>query len=148
MYIESVPLYLLEVVPYANHGKFNILYYFCISIGIYMGTISQVETSDIGEGWVLGVCTLLVVIFCTLLFSSLVDIPVPLVNRGKIDDGKTEVELIGGVKDVDIELLDILSAAEASQQQKVLVDSEWSKLLRKQYRPQLHLDLESSLHAS
>ncbi|KAL3527048.1 hypothetical protein ACH5RR_011704 [Cinchona calisaya] len=132
---QSVPLYLLEMVPYYNHDQCNMLYYYYhISCGICASYFSAGGR----EGSILG-CQAIAPAVCTIVYCCrLSDTPSSLVNRGKMDEAKTELRLIHGVKNVDIQFWDILFATKAS---KKVLDSEWSKLLRKQYRPQLVMSI-------
>lgn len=135
-YMQSVPIYLSEMAPYRYRGALNIGFQLSITIGILIAELLNYFFAKIkGEwGWrlSLAVAAVLALIFIIGAFV-LVDTPNSLIERGKAEEAKGNLQRIRGISNVDEEFNDLEAACEASKK----VEHPWRNLLERKYRPHL-----------
>ena len=107
-----------------------------ITTGVFVANLFNYYFAKIlnGQGWrlSLGLGAVPAVIFVVGAFC-LPDSPNSLIERGKNDEARIELEKIRGTFDIDAEYKDIIAASDASK----LVKHPWRTLLKRKYRPQL-----------
>ncbi|KAL3525442.1 hypothetical protein ACH5RR_013814 [Cinchona calisaya] len=133
--LGTVPLYLSEMSPHKSRGKFNVLFQLSITLGIFAANLVNYGTGFIHGGWgwriSLGGAAVPAIMMMALSWF-LFDTPTSLLERGKKDEAKAQLQRVRGVANVDLEFNDIMNASEASKS----VGNPWSNLLKRQYRPQ------------
>ncbi|XP_050226933.1 sugar transport protein 1-like [Mercurialis annua] len=132
---QSVPIYLSEVAPYNYRGALNMLFQFSITIGILVANLLNYFLADMkgGKGWRYSL-GLAVVPAAIIFFGSflLPETPNSLIETGKPEEAKEQLQKLRGVDNVDEEFKDIVAASDEAKG----VDA-WSNILRRRYRPQL-----------
>ncbi|XP_061369356.1 sugar carrier protein C-like [Gastrolobium bilobum] len=133
---QSVPIYVSEMAPYKYRGALNMCFQLSITIGIFVANLFNYYFAKVlnGQGWrlSLGLGALPAVIF-VIGSICLPDSPSSLVERGRLEDARKELEKIRGTNEVDAEFSDIIAASEASKK----VKHPWKTLRERKYRPQL-----------
>ncbi|KAI8000334.1 Sugar carrier protein C [Camellia lanceoleosa] len=133
---QSVPLYLSEMAPYKYRGALNIGFQLSITIGILIANVLNYFFAKIkgGWGWRLSLGGAVVpALIITIGSLILPETPNSMIERGKADKAKSQLQRIRGVDDVDEEFNDLVAASEASKK----VEHPWRNLLQRKYRPQL-----------
>ncbi|XP_050212610.1 sugar carrier protein C [Mercurialis annua] len=133
---QSVPLYLSETAPYRYRGALNIGFQLSITIGILIANVLNYFFSKIhgGWGWRLSLGGAMVpALIITVGSLVLPDTPNSMIQRGKIEEAKTQLKRVRGVQNVDEEFDDLVAASEESKK----VENPWRNLLQRKYRPQL-----------
>ncbi|KAI9194444.1 hypothetical protein LWI28_006071 [Acer negundo] len=131
---EAVPLFISEISPAKYRGALNILFQLLITIGILIANLINYGTSKLHPyGWrvSLGGAAVPALI---LFFGSLmiVETPVSLIERGKVEEGLKTLKKIRGVENVDREFEEIFQATELAKSK-----SSFCSVFKKKSRPQL-----------
>ncbi|KAL2244847.1 UNVERIFIED_CONTAM: Sugar carrier protein C [Sesamum indicum] len=132
----SVPLYLSEMAPYKYRGALNIGFQLSITIGILAANVLNYGFAKIegGWGWRLSLGGAVVpALIVTLGSLVLPETPNSLIERGKQDDARANLQRIRGVPNVDQEFNYLVSACEASRR----VEHPWRNLLDCKYKSHL-----------
>ncbi|KAL0398675.1 UNVERIFIED_CONTAM: Sugar carrier protein C [Sesamum radiatum] len=133
---QSVPLYLSEMAPYKYRGALNIGFQLSITIGILAANVLNYGFAKIkgGWGWRLSLGGAMVpALIVTLGSLVLPETPNSLIERGKQDDARANLQKIRGVPNVDQEFHYLVSASEASRR----VEHPWQNLLDSKYKSHL-----------
>ncbi|KAK4399043.1 Sugar carrier protein C [Sesamum angolense] len=133
---QSVPLYLSEMAPYKYRGALNIGFQLSITIGILAANVLNYGFAKIkgGWGWRLSLGGAVVpALIVTLGSLVLPETPNSLIERGKQDDARANLQRIRGVPNVDQEFHYLVSASEASRR----VEHPWRNLLNSKYKSHL-----------
>lgn len=134
--LQSVPLYLSEMAPYKYRGALNIGFQLSITVGILLANVLNYFFDKIkgGWGWRLSLGGAMVPALIIIIGSIfLPDTPNSMIERGKRDEAKRQLQRVRGVQNVDEEFDDLVAASVASK----LVEHPWRNLLQRKYRPQL-----------
>ncbi|CAN6548016.1 unnamed protein product [Malus baccata var. baccata] len=133
---QAVPLFLSEIAPARIRGALNILFQLNITIGILFANLINYGTNKItgGYGWrvSLGLAGIPAGLL-TLGSLIVVDTPNSLIERGKLEEGKSVLKRIRGVDNVDPEFLEIVEASRVAKE----VKNPFQNLLKRRNRPQL-----------
>ncbi|XP_051125486.1 sugar transport protein 8 [Andrographis paniculata] len=132
---EAVPLFLSEIAPVHQRGAVNILFQLFVTIGILIANLINFVTAKIHpNGWRISL-GLAAVPGTILLIGSLIitETPPSLVQRNKMDQGKSALKKIRGVENVDFEFRQIVESCEQARQ----VKDPFRKLFRKSGVPPL-----------
>ncbi|PSR92703.1 Sugar transport protein [Actinidia chinensis var. chinensis] len=132
---EAVPLFLSEVAPVQHRGAVNILFQLFVTIGILIANLVNYGASMLHPyGWrvSLGLAGTPALV---LFFGSMVitESPASLVERGRDDAGRTALQKIRGVDDVDAEYVQIKEACEQAK----LIKHPFQKLMKRSSMPPL-----------
>ncbi|DBA80098.1 hypothetical protein WJX79_008133 [Trebouxia sp. C0005] len=135
----SVPIYNSEMAPPHLRGRFNQLYQLVLTFFILVAQVINLiinVTDAVRWGWRLS----LGFAFCPsfVLFLGgvfLPDSPNSLLERGKPEQARKNLQLVRGTKDVDKEFNDLVEFAKLAAECK----HPWRTLFSKKYRPQLIL---------
>ncbi|KAK1387782.1 Sugar transport protein 13 [Heracleum sosnowskyi] len=132
---QAVPLFLSEIAPTRIRGGLNILFQLNITIGILFANIVNYFTAKIdGWGWRLslglaGIPAVLLTVGALLV----VDTPNSLIERGKLDEGKSVLRKIRGTDKIEPEFLELVEASRKAKE----VKHPFRNLLMRRNRPQL-----------
>jgi sugar porter (SP) family MFS transporter len=133
--IQCTTLYNSEVAPARLRGALNILFQLMVTIGILVSQLINYGTQHLEWGWRLSLGIAFVpafILFCGGIL--LPETPNSLIERGHLEEGRNVLKKIRGTEEIDIEYEDILLA---TQQAKMITDSPYVTLMKRQYRPQL-----------
>ena len=135
-----MPLYLSEMAPYKYRGALNIGFQLSITIGILVANVLNYFFAKIkgGWGWRLSLGGAMVpALIITIGSLILPDTPNSMIERGKHEKARAQLQKVRGVEDIDEDFNDLVAASEASK----LVEHPWRKLLQRKYRPHLTMAL-------
>eukprot|EP00897_Mesotaenium_endlicherianum_P000680 jgi/Mesen1/10612/ME000088S10110 len=131
----AVPLFLSEMAPANLRGALNQLFQLATTIRILVAQLINYGTQNAHPwGWRLslglaGVSAILL----TIGGLTLPETPNSLIERGRLGQGRINLERTRGTKDVEAEFNDIVSASEKVKQSA----RPFLTIFRKDYRPQL-----------
>ncbi|XP_010276692.1 PREDICTED: sugar transport protein 14 [Nelumbo nucifera] len=132
---QAVPLYLSETAPPKIRGAVNQLFQLTTCLGIFVANVINYFTDKIHPwGWrlSLGLATVpAVLMFIGGIF--LPETPNSLVEQGRLEEGRRNLEKIRGTPNVDAEFEDLKDASEAAR----AIKNPFYNLLQRKYRPQL-----------
>ncbi|XP_061992682.1 sugar transport protein MST4-like [Rosa rugosa] len=133
---QAVPLFLSEVAPPRIRGALNILFQLNVTVGLLLANVINYGSSKVTGGWgwrlslgLAGVPSVLLTIGAIVV----VDTPNSLIERGKLEQGKSVLKRIRGVENVDPEFLELLEASRMAKE----VKHPFRNLLKRRNRPQL-----------
>ncbi|KAJ8766266.1 hypothetical protein K2173_022325 [Erythroxylum novogranatense] len=133
---QAVPLFLSEIAPTRIRGGLNILFQLNVTVGILLANLINYGTSKIKAGWgwrlslgLAGIPALL------LTFGALIvsETPNSLVERGRLEEGKSVLRRIRGTDNVEPEFLELVEASRVAKE----VKHPFRNLLKRRNRPQL-----------
>ncbi|CAK9212610.1 unnamed protein product [Sphagnum jensenii] len=134
---QAVPLYLSEMAPTKWRGGLNILFQLAVTIGILFANLVNYFTGKVApQGWriSLGLAGIPAALL-TIGGIFLPETPNSLVQRGKLEAGRTVLRKIRGIDNVETEFKDLQIAATADAE---LIQNPFKNvLLQRRYRPQL-----------
>ncbi len=132
-----MPLYLSEMAPTKWRGGLNILFQLAITIGILFANLVNYFTGKVApEGWriSLGLAGIPAALL-TIGGIFLPETPNSLVQRGKLEAGRTVLRKIRGIDNVETEFRDLQIAATADAE---LIKNPFKNIfLQRRCRPQL-----------
>ncbi|KAF5178489.1 Sugar transport protein [Thalictrum thalictroides] len=133
---QAVPVFLSEIAPTRIRGGLNILFQLNITIGILFANLVNYGTAKIkgGYGWrislgLAGIPALLLTVGALLV----VDTPNSLIERGRLDEGKSVLRKIRGTDNIEPEFLELVEASRVAKE----VKHPFRNLLKRRNRPQL-----------
>lgn len=133
---QAIPVFLSEIAPTRIRGGLNILFQLNITIGILFANLVNYGTNKIkgGYGWrislgLAGIPALLLTVGALLV----VDTPNSLIERGKLEEGKTVLRKIRGTDNIEPEYLELVEASRIAKE----VKHPFKNLLQRRNRPQL-----------
>ncbi|XP_021823177.1 sugar transport protein 13-like [Prunus avium] len=114
---QVVPLFLSEIAPTRIRGGLNILFQLNATIGILLATLVNYGAAKIKGGWgwrlSLGLAGVPALIL-TLGSLIVVDTPNSLIQRGKLDEGRSVLKKIRGTENIETEFAEIVEASRAA----------------------------------
>ncbi|XP_042490564.1 sugar transport protein 14-like [Macadamia integrifolia] len=132
---QAVPLYLSETAPPKIRGSINQLFQLTTCLGILVANIINYFTDKIHPwGWRLSLG--LAMVPATLMFIGgifLPETPNSLVEQGKLEQARENLERLRGTIKVDAEFEDLKIASDAAR----AVEHPFRNLLKRKHRPQL-----------
>nr|DAD35615.1 TPA_asm: hypothetical protein HUJ06_006255 [Nelumbo nucifera] len=132
---QAVPLYLSETAPPSIRGAVNQLFQLTTCLGIFVANVINYFTDKLHPwGWrlSLGLATVpAILMFIGGIF--LPETPNSLVEQGRLDEGRRNLERIRGTSNVDAEFEDLKDASEAAR----AIEHPFRNLLQRKNRPQL-----------
>ncbi|XP_047310138.1 sugar transport protein 13 [Impatiens glandulifera] len=133
---QAVPLFLSEIAPTRIRGGLNILFQLNVTIGILFANLVNYGTAKIKGGWgwrlSLGLAGVPAVML-TLGALLVVDTPNSLIERGRLDEGKSVLRKIRGTDNIEPEFLELVEASRIAKE----VKHPFRNLLQRRNRPQL-----------
>jgi sugar porter (SP) family MFS transporter len=132
----SVPLYLSEAAPHKHRGGLNMLFQLAVTIGILAAQLINYGAQDLTWGWRLSLG--LAGVPAVLLFVGglvLPETPNSLAERGRTAEAKAVLQRLRGTQDVEVEMADIVAAAE--QANKISMLQSWRAMATRKYSPML-----------
>ncbi|GJX19556.1 sugar transport protein 13 [Tanacetum coccineum] len=133
---QAVPVFLSEIAPTRIRGGLNILFQLNVTIGILFANLVNYGTAKIKGGWgwrislgLAGVPALLLTVGALLV----VDTPNSLIERGKLEEGKTVLRKIRGTDNIELEYLELVEASRIAKE----IKHPFRNLLQRKNRPQL-----------
>ncbi|KAF5736851.1 putative sugar transporter [Tripterygium wilfordii] len=132
---QAVPLFLSEIAPAKLRGALNISFQLFVTIGILIANLVNYFTSKIHpHGWrvSLGLAGVPAIILC-IGSLAICETPTSLIERKKVEEGRTVLKRIRGVENVDLEFDSIVQASEIARQ----VTQPFKKLMKPASRPPL-----------
>ncbi|KMZ71199.1 Sugar transport protein 13 [Zostera marina] len=133
---QAVPLFLSEIAPTMIRGGLNILFQLNVTIGILFANLVNYGTNKIQGGWgwrvslgLAGVPALMLTVGSFLVTET----PNSLIERGRLEEGKTVLRRIRGTNNVDPEYEEILEASLRAKE----VKHPFRNLLKRRNRPPL-----------
>merc|ERR1712071_3742 len=133
---QAVPVFLSEIAPTRIRGALNILFQLNVTIGILFANLINYGTSKIKGGWgwrlslgLAGVPALMLTVGALIV----TDTPNSLVERGRLEEGKSVLRKIRGVENVEPEFLELVDASRKAKE----VKHPFRTLLKRNNRPQL-----------
>ncbi|XP_051128038.1 sugar transport protein 13 [Andrographis paniculata] len=133
---QAVPLFLSEIAPTRIRGGLNILFQLNVTIGILFANLVNYGTAKIKGGWGWRVSLGLAGIPAGLLTVGallVVDTPNSLIERGRLDEGKSVLKKIRGTDNVEPEFMELVEASRVA----AAVKHPFRNLMRRRNRPQL-----------
>ncbi|GKD63221.1 sugar transport protein 13, partial [Tanacetum coccineum] len=131
-----VPVFLSEIAPTRIRGGLNILFQLNVTIGILFANLVNYGTAKIKGGWgwrvslgLAGVPALLLTVGALLV----VDTPNSLIERGKLEEGKTVLRKIRGTDNIELEYLELVEASRIAKE----IKHPFRNLLQRKNRLQL-----------
>lgn len=134
---QSAPVYLAEIAPARWRGAFTSIFHFFLNVGMFMADLVNYRANTIANwGWRLSLGVGIVPAAVILVGAFFIpDSPNSLVLRGKVDEARDSLRRIRGPSaDVDVELKDIVQAAEEDSRHKT---GAFRRIGRREYRPHL-----------
>ncbi|RCV06949.1 hypothetical protein SETIT_1G204900v2 [Setaria italica] len=134
---QSAPVYLAEIAPARWRGAFTSIFHFFLNIGMFVADLVNYRANTIPVwGWRLSLGVGIVPAIVILLGAAFIpDSPNSLVLRGKVDAARASLRRIRGESaDVDVELKDIMQAAEEDRRYE---SGAFRQIVRREYRPHL-----------
>ncbi|XP_052191045.1 sugar transport protein 13-like [Diospyros lotus] len=133
---QAVPLFLSEIAPTRIRGGLNILFQLNVTIGILFANLVNYGTAKIKGGWgwrlSLGLAAVPAVLL-TLGALFVVDTPNSLIERGRLEEGKSVLRRIRGTDKIEPEYQELLEASRIAKE----VKHPFRNLLKRRNRPQL-----------
>lgn len=133
---QAVPVFLSEIAPSRIRGALNILFQLNVTIGILFANLVNYGTNKIKGGWgwrlSLGLAGIPAVLL-TLGALFVVDTPNSLIERGRLEEGKTVLKKIRGTDNIELEFQELLEASRVAKE----VKHPFRNLLKRRNRPQL-----------
>ncbi|KAA8548628.1 hypothetical protein F0562_000312 [Nyssa sinensis] len=133
---QAVPLFLSEIAPTRIRGGLNILFQLNVTIGILFANLVNYGTAKIKGGWgwrvslgLAGVPALLLTVGAILV----VETPNSLIERGRLEEGKSVLRKIRGTDNIEPEFLELVEASRIAKE----VKHPFRNLLKRRNRPQL-----------
>ncbi|KAE8717608.1 Sugar transport protein 13 [Hibiscus syriacus] len=133
---QAVPLFLSEIAPTRIRGGLNILFQLNVTVGILFANLVNYGTAKIEGGWgwrlslgLAGIPALLLTVGALLV----VDSPNSLIERGRLEEGKSVLRKIRGTDNIEPEFLELVEASRLAKQ----VKHPFRNLLQRRNRPQL-----------
>ncbi|GMY27457.1 sugar transport protein 13 [Fagus crenata] len=133
---QAVPVFLSEIAPTRIRGALNILFQLNVTIGILFANLINYGTSKIEGGWgwrlslgLAGIPALLLTVGALIVC----DTPNSLIERGRLEEGKSVLKRIRGVENVEPEFLELVDASRVAKE----VKHPFKNLMMKKNRPQL-----------
>lgn len=133
---QVVPLFLSEIAPTRIRGGLNILFQLNVTLGILFANLVNYGAAKIKGGWgwrlslgLAGVPALLL----TLGSLIVVDTPNSLIQRGKLEEGKSVLRKIRGTENVEAEYFEIVEASKEARE----IKHPFRNLLKRKNRPPL-----------
>ncbi|KAK3206471.1 hypothetical protein Dsin_020517 [Dipteronia sinensis] len=131
---QAVPLFISEISPAKYRGALNIVFQLLITVGILIANMINYGTSRLHPyGWRVslgGAAVPALILFVGSLM--IVETPVSLIERGKVEEGLKTLKKIRGVENVDREYEEIFQATELAKSK-----SSFCSVFKKKSRPQL-----------
>ncbi|KAK9142098.1 hypothetical protein Syun_011498 [Stephania yunnanensis] len=131
---QAVPLYLSETAPPKIRGAVNQLFQLTTCLGIMVANLVNYFTEKLHPwGWRLSLG--LAAVPAILMFIGgvfLPETPNSLVEQGRMEEGRRNLERIRGTKNVDAEFADLIDASNAAR----AVKHPFRNLLERRNRPQ------------
>ncbi|PAN06640.1 hypothetical protein GQ55_1G272700 [Panicum hallii var. hallii] len=134
---QSAPVYLAEIAPARWRGAFTSIFHFFLNIGIFVADLVNYRANTIPVwGWRLSLGVGIIPATVILLGAAFIpDSPNSLVLRGKVEAARASLRRIRGRSaDVDVELKDIMQAAEEDRRYE---EGAFRRIVRREYRPHL-----------
>ncbi|KAJ6719200.1 SOLUTE CARRIER FAMILY 2 FACILITATED GLUCOSE TRANSPORTER [Salix purpurea] len=133
---QAVPLFLSEIAPTRIRGGLNILFQLNVTIGILFANLVNYGTAKIKGGWgwrlslgLAGFPAILLTAGALLVLET----PNSLIERDRLDEGKTVLRKIRGTDNIEPEFLEIVEASRMSKE----VKHPFRNLLKRRNWPQL-----------
>ncbi|KAK9149297.1 hypothetical protein Scep_008054 [Stephania cephalantha] len=143
---QAVPLYLSETAPPKIRGAVNQLFQLTTCLGIMVANLVNYFTEKLHPwGWRLSLG--LAAVPAILMFIGgvfLPETPNSLVEQGRMEEGRRNLERIRGTKNVDAEFADLIDASNAAR----AVKHPFRNLLERRNRPQLVIGALGIPHSS
>ncbi|XP_027359959.1 sugar transport protein 13 isoform X2 [Abrus precatorius] len=137
---QAVPVFLSEIAPSRIRGALNILFQLNVTIGILFANLVNYGTNKIKGGWgwrlSLGLAGIPAVLL-TLGALLVVDTPNSLIERGRLEEGKTVLKKIRGTDNIEPEFLELVEASRVAKE----VKHPFRNLLKRRNRPQLVISI-------
>ncbi|XP_052191044.1 sugar transport protein MST4-like [Diospyros lotus] len=133
---QAIPLFLSEIAPARIRGGLNIQFQLNVTIGILFANLVNYGTSKIEAGWGWRLSLGLAGVPAGLLTLGalfVVDTPNSLIERGRLEEGKSVLRRIRGIYNVEPEFQELLEASRIAKQ----VKHPFRSLLKRRNRPQL-----------
>lgn len=137
---QAVPLFLSEIAPTRIRGGLNILFQLNVTIGILFANLVNYGTAKIKGGWgwrlslgLAGFPALLLTAGALLVLET----PNSLIERGRLDEGKTVLRKIRGTDNIEPEFLELVEASRVAKE----VKHPFRNLLKRRNWPQLAITI-------
>ncbi|KAI4345615.1 hypothetical protein L6164_012717 [Bauhinia variegata] len=137
---QAVPVFLSEIAPTRIRGALNILFQLNVTIGILFADLVNYGTNKIKGGWgwrvslgLAGIPALLLTLGALLV----VDTPNSLIERGRIEEGKSVLKKIRGTPNIDAEFNELCEASRVAKE----VKHPFRNLMKRRNRPQLVISI-------
>ncbi|KAL3507911.1 hypothetical protein ACH5RR_033293 [Cinchona calisaya] len=133
---QAVPLFLSEIAPTRIRGALNILFQLMVTIGILFANLVNYGTAKIKGGWGWRLSLGLAGIPAGLLTLGalfVLDTPNSLIERGRLEEGKSVLRKIRGTDNIQPEFEELVEASRIAKQ----VKHPFRNLLMRRNRPQL-----------
>jgi sugar porter (SP) family MFS transporter len=133
---QAVPVFLSEIAPTRIRGGLNILFQLNVTIGILFANLVNYGTAKIQGGWGWRISLGLAGIPAALLTIGallVVDTPNSLIERGRLEEGKSVLKRIRGTDNVEPEYLELVEASRIAK----TVKHPFRNLMMRRNRPQL-----------
>ncbi|KAK9149296.1 hypothetical protein Scep_008053 [Stephania cephalantha] len=132
---QAIPLYLAEMAPPKVRGATNQLFQLTTCLGIMIANLVNYFTEKIHPwGWRLSLGLASVPALLMLIGGIfLPETPNSLVEQGKMEEGRRNLERLRGTKNVDAEFADLVEASVAAR----AVKHPFRNLLKRRNRPPL-----------
>ena len=134
---QSAPVYLAEIAPARWRGAFTSVFHLFLNVGMFVADLVNYRANTIAVwGWRLSLGVGIVPATVILVGGTFIpDSPNSLVLRGKLDAARASLQRIRGRSaDVDVELKDIMQAAEVD---RLYESGAFRRIVRREYRPHL-----------
>ncbi|KAI5017116.1 hypothetical protein ZWY2020_037494 [Hordeum vulgare] len=134
---QSAPVYLAEIAPARWRGAFTSIFHFFLNVGMFVADLVNYRANTIpGWGWRLSLGVGIIPAVVILVGAVFIpDSPNSLVLRGKVEEARHSLRRIRGpTADVDMELKDIMRAAEEGGRHK---SGAFRRIMLREYRPHL-----------
>ncbi|KAG5236540.1 sugar transport protein [Salix suchowensis] len=129
---QAVPLFLSEIAPTRIRGGLNILFQLNVTIGILFANLVNYGTAKMGLETLIGLAG-----FPAILLTAgallVLETPNSLIERDRLDEGKTVLRKIRGTDNIEPEFLEIVEASRMSKE----VKHPFRNLLKRRNWPQL-----------
>ncbi|KAJ9182087.1 hypothetical protein P3X46_006117 [Hevea brasiliensis] len=133
---QAVPLFLSEIAPTRIRGGLNILFQLNVTIGILFANLVNYGTAKIKSGWgwrlslgLAGIPALLLTFGALLVLET----PNSLIERGRLEEGKSVLRKIRGTDNIEPEFLELVEASRIAKE----VKHPFRNLVKRRNRPQL-----------
>ncbi|KAK7405892.1 hypothetical protein VNO78_07504 [Psophocarpus tetragonolobus] len=137
---QAVPVFLSEIAPSRIRGALNILFQLNVTIGILFANLVNYGTNKIKGRWgwrlslgLAGIPAVLLTVGALLV----VDTPNSLIERGRLEEGKSVLKRIRGTDNIEPEFLELVEASRVAKE----VKHPFRNLLKRRNRPQLVISI-------